>query len=134
MSDFDKELKEMMRAYLADKGAKVEFTRYLGSDDPQPSPFGWQDHDAVMHTRSKTAQYPGEGCHWVIPEGSVVQEERYYVFEDTDQADRAEVGLNVKHVDCACGEYKDVTLRVTASLGEAIKAILRYESTKRMEL
>jgi hypothetical protein len=132
MSNFDNELKEMMRLYLATSGVKVDFEERWGN--LYPNVWGWEDSNSVHHMRPASGKYPGDGCYWVVPEGSVVKEETYSQFDGTGHCARYEVGINVEHVDCACGKYKDVTIRVTASLGEAIQQLLNYDPAKEMKL
>jgi hypothetical protein len=130
MSQFDDELKDLMRVYLATSGRKVLFEEKYPGAEPDVSPYAWMDFDAIDHVRG----YSGVGCHWIVPNGSHVKEETYSQFVGTDYGNEDEVGLNVSGVNCACGKYKDVTIRVCASLGEAIRHLLGYDPTKEMTL
>lgn len=120
----DNEIKEGMRRLLAEKGRKVRFC-----DKPwgtEVSSYGWTDYEAWEHIDN--------GCHWVIPEGITVREEAYSMFDGTFTGNKTEVGINAAGIDCACGKYKNVTIRVTSSLGEAIKTLCGYDTTRQMEL
>ncbi len=134
MSD---EVKAGIRKLLADKGRMVQFEEGWGGE-PTVSTYGWHDTDSYDHIIGR--DYSGsrvkktKPCEWVIPEGTIVQEESYSQFCGTFTNNRDEVGLNAAGVSCKCGKYKDVTIRVAMSLGEAIKAIVGYDTTKAMKL
>ena len=124
MSDTSAEIKAGMRRLLAEKGHKVQFQERYGPDDV--SPYGWSDYDAWEHIIN--------GCSWVVPEGTVVKETTYSMFDGTFTGNKDEVGLNAAGVHCACGKYTDVTIRLTTSLGEAIRTLVGYDPTGEMEL
>lgn len=129
----DDQIKAAMRQFVADKGMKVNFKepRYSWEKEDDVSTYGWADYDAVDHV--STGKY-GDGCFWVVPEGTVVKEYTYSMFTGTFADNDEEVGINAIGCHCKCGKYKDVTLRVTSSLGDAIQALLGYDPTKQMEL
>lgn len=122
------EMKQGMRRLIAEKGQKANFTtNYRG--EPELSMYGWTDYDAVEHCASY-----GDDCTWVVPEGVTVVEETISTFCGTFADNQDEVGVNAAGCHCACGRYKDVTLRVTCSLGEAIQSLIGYDTTKTMQL
>lgn len=135
----EQNIKDGMRQFLADKGKKVRFedSRGLG---PEVSIYGWNDYDASCHLAGrewddKTDKRRNDPpCHWVIPEGTTVTEETYSQFRGTFTGNDDEVGIYASGVSCACGKYKNVTIRVTSSLGEAIQALLGYDPTKEIKL
>lgn len=118
------EIKAGMRRFLAEKGRKVKFRDEEWDD---VSAYGWSDFDAVDHIIVA-------GCSWVIPEGTVVEEHTYSMFDNTFTGNKDEVGLNASGCHCACNKYKNVTLRVTSSLGEAIRSIFGIDSHAQLEL
>ena len=126
------EIKAGMRQWLQDSGEKVQFEERWGRQ--VPAVYGWQDSDAHYHIHPNPRVDKQEPCRWVIPEGAVVVEETYSQFVGTYATNQQEVGLNVAGVSCACGKYTDVTLRIVATLGEAIQALLGYDPNKRLEL
>lgn len=132
------DIKAGMRRLIAEKGDKVEFTQdYDGK--PKASSYGWRDWQAADHIagRERNEQEQEHGspkCEWIVPEGITVHEETYSMFAGTFVGNEDEVGLNAPGCHCKCGKYKDVTLRVTCSLGEAIKTLVGYDTTRQMEL
>lgn len=119
----DAEIKAGMRKFLAEQGRMVKFEERYGFK--HVSTYGWSDYENSDHMRR---------CSWVIPEGTVVKEETYSQCLGTFTSNRDEVGLNAEGVSCACGKYKDVTIRVTSTLGEAIRSILGYDPSTSLEL
>ena len=120
----DDEIKAGIRQLIAKKGQKVVFDERYSYR--AVSCYGWTVYDAWEHFL--------DGCSWVIPQGIVVTEETYSMFAGTFTGNDDEVGLNAPGCRCKCGKYTDVTLRVTCSLGEAIRELIGYDSTKRLEL
>lgn len=85
------------------------------------STYGWVDADALFHALS-TDHAGGKGCSWIVPEGVTLTEESYSQFEGTDADNSYKTGVNVSGAECACGQYRDVTLRYEAgTLGEILK-------------
>ncbi len=126
MTEFDDQLKAGMRRLVAEKGRKVNFSERAWEE---VSVYGWADYDAVEHTASY-----GDNCEWVVPEGTKVTEKTYSMFMGTWSDNEDEVGINAEGVSCKCGKYKDVTIRATCSLGEAIRSLIGYDSTREMRL
>ena len=133
MSTVDDEIKAGIRRLITEKGRPVEFKEDWNGK-PKVSIYGWTDYNAMAHIHPYTKG--AKGCEWVVPEGIVVQEETYTQFVGTfaSPPNEDEIGLNAPGCRCKCGKYKDVTLRVTCSLGEAIQTLIGYDTTKRMEL
>lgn len=117
MSKVDEQIKAGMRRFLAEAGQKVSEQRDI---------YAWNDQKAYQHI--------ADGCAWQVPEGVVVKEVSFYTFAGTFTGCDTEIGLNAEGCRCACGRYKGVTLRVDCSLDTAIRTILGYEATTRMEL
>lgn len=133
MSEMDAEIKARMRDWLAEHGTKVKFDDRYGYKSVDT--FGWEDQGAFSHIHGdKYNEAAGGPCYWVIPEGTVIKEESYSQFNGTDQDNSYEVGINAEHIDCACGKYKDVTVRIASSLGDAIQALLGYDPSKQITL
>lgn len=124
-TDVEKQIKEGMRQYLERSGQKVDWEEH--SWGRSANVYGWWDHTAYYHIRD-------DKCRWIVPEGTVLKEETFSLFEGTDCDNRMEVGLNADGCRCACGKYADVTLRITASLGEAIRGVLGYDPRKQLVL
>lgn len=133
----DENYKAELRHLVEKKGVPVEINRDAEYDFDEVSTYGWVDHEARDHA---TAHYPGENgcaryddtlypctrhdaCEWIIPTGAELKERTYSQFADTDSSNVNEVGINVYPAHCACGKYKDVTLRYTASLAETLREL-----------
>ncbi|AID58878.1 hypothetical protein PBI_GAIA_59 [Mycobacterium phage Gaia] len=116
----EQEIKDGIRRLLVEKGQKVLIEEWGGV-----SPYGWTDYDAWEHA---------DECHWVIPEGVVVEEVSYDMFDGTFTSNKNEVGLNATGCRCACGKYTDVTLRYVGALGEAIRSIIGYDPSSQVRL
>lgn len=107
-----------MRKYIAENGRPGQVQRrWL---EPRVSAFGWEDNEAIKHIRK-------DKCSWIVPEGAAVEEFVYSEFDGTDCDNRMEIGINTDSVDCACGKYMDITLRVNGSLSDAIKYVCNYD-------
>lgn len=130
----DDEIKAGMRRLVLERGYKVRENRDI---------FRWMDHDAAYHilgqgpvvrkgkNYGRKQQKP---CHWILPDNAVVDEVTYFEFDGTFTDSKPNIGLNVEGCRCACGKYKDVTLRVEMRLSEAIQTIIGYDPAKRMEM
>ncbi len=126
MSEWSDEYKTKVRDFMARKGRPVLFSETSWDGTPEPSPYGWVDHDADLHCRQPSDKYPdlGDGCSWIVPEGAVLTEETYSQFTDTVSSNDNEVGSNASGCRCACGKYTDITLRWTGSVTEMLHDIL----------
>lgn len=113
-------LKQLIRTLVEERGAPVRFTGTDWQGNPEPSYYGWEDHEAQRHVHP----YEEPGCAWVIADQAVLIEKTYGVFDGTDHSGLDEVGINISPVRCACGKYDDMTLRYAASLGEVLKYVL----------
>lgn len=123
MTKVDDEIKAGMRRLVAEKGRKLD---YCESAYEEVSQYGWTDYEAWEHIDG--------GCEWVIPPGTKVIEKTYSMFDGTFTSNKDEVGINAEGVSCKCGKYKRVTIRVVMSLGEAIRELIGYDSTREMVL
>lgn len=123
MTEFDDQLKAGMRRLVAEKGKKIN---YSDRDWEEVSQYGWTDFRAWEHIDTC--------CEWIVTEGTKVTEKTYSMFVGTFVDNEDEVGINAEGVSCKCGKYKDVTIRATCSLGEAIQSLIGYDSTREMEL
>lgn len=116
----DKQLKQLIRNLVEAKGAPVDFRETSRKGEPEPSYYGWKDYTAHKHVHP----YQEEGCRWIIDEQALLIEKTYGQFCGSDVSGIDEVGINIAPVDCACGAYRGITLRYTASLGEVLKYVL----------
>lgn len=125
-NQWTEEYRAAVRKFIAEKGSKVQVAekRYDWQEDDEVSTYGWSDYEAYKHTRSAEGKYPGDGCHWIVPEGARLYERSYSQFTDTFHSNEDEVGVNVKGCRCACGKYEDVILRWTGSLTDILHSIL----------
>ena len=125
MTDWTDEYKAAMRSFMEKHGMKVvvEERFYDWAEDDDVSPYGWGDHEAYSHVRPAEGKYPGEGCHWIVPEGAKLYERTYSQFAGTFVDNENEVGINVAGCRCACGKYTDVILRYTGTLAEVMREI-----------
>lgn len=125
MSDWTDEYRARMREFMEKNGVKVEVQekRYDWQDYDEVSPYGWSDHAAARHVRPTDGGWPGEGCHWIVPEGARLYERIYGQFQDTYTDNKHEVGINVTGCRCACGRYEDVILRYTGTLADVMQQI-----------
>lgn len=124
MSDWTDDYKRLMREFMERRGAKIEVSdRYDWEDADAVSTYGWHDYQAGQHVRPAEGQYPGDGCHWIVPEGAVLYERTYSMFTDTFHDNQDEVGINVKGCHCACGKYADVILRFDGSLADVMREL-----------
>lgn len=133
MTDWNEEYRAKVRDFMARNGKRILVDKRYGFDpDDAVSPYGWTDYDAMEHVRSvEIKKYPGEGCHWIIPEGAVLYERTYYMFNGTFHDNTDEIGVNVKGCRCACGKYEDAILRWTGSVGEMLHDILNLPDSQK---
>jgi hypothetical protein len=132
--EWEAEYKAKLRKFMEDKGAKVEINEDAEYEWDEVSPYGWSDYDAVDHTRPAQGRWPGDGCHWVVPEGATLTERTYSMFDGTFTDNKDEVGINVHPAHCACGKYTDVTLRYVGSLGDVIRELTGVPKYPTIEL
>lgn len=124
------EIKAGIRRLVVEQGRPVKFEQqYSYSNDLQVSPYGWVDWDAEAHVKpDRYGKKKGlAGCEWVVPTGILVKETTYSQFCGTFASNENEVGLNAPGCRCACGYLDNVTLRLSISLGEAIRTIIGYD-------
>jgi hypothetical protein len=125
MSEWNDEYKARMREFMEKHGTKVDVIDkcYSWEENDQANIYGWADFDSLEHFRSAEGKYPGDGCHWVVPEGSKLYERTYNQFQDTFIGIKEEVGINVAGCHCACGKYQDVILRYRGTLADVMQEI-----------
>lgn len=130
MSD---EYKAKLRAFMAEKGRAVQFEepRYSWQTGKEVSSYGWINMGAEDHVRPVGG---GEGCRWIVEQGVELTEETYSMFTDTDADNAREVGINVSPVHCACGKYRDVTLRYVGSLTDVLHTLLELPTRPTLTL
>lgn len=116
--------RDRIRAFMLTHGEAVQFNLFR-----EVSPYGWEDSEINGHAH--TTQWYQAPCRWVIPEGALLTEERYSMFEGTFAENRDELGVNVTGCRCACGKYTDVTLRWVGSLADILWAILELPAGRR---
>lgn len=86
--------------------------------------YGWHDRKAQYHCKP-VEQWNGDGCHWVMPDGTPdIREYMYSMFGDTSRGNDDEVGIELNGVSCACGKYTGQTLRIEGSIGDLLDRIL----------
>lgn len=126
MSEFSEEFKATIRDFITRKGEPIEFRReyWMDEDDPlSVSEYGWRDIRASYHCLPNYKWNKDGGCHWVVPEGTFLYEETYSMFDGTGCDNRMEEGVNIRGCHCACGKYRDITLRWTGTLADLINHI-----------
>ncbi|MFS0884921.1 hypothetical protein [Aeromicrobium sp. 179-A 4D2 NHS] len=86
--------------------------------------YGWHDRKAQYHCKP-VDQWNGDGCHWVMPDGTPdIREYTYSMFGDTIRGNDTEVGIELSGVSCACGQYENQTLRIEGTVGDLLDRIL----------
>lgn len=125
-----------IRALLEAEGIPVVIDerkreRYPTYPDLWVSNYGWKYDAAHLHVHPRRGA-PEDGCAFVIPEGAELIETTYSEFMDTVAGNKDEIGINAyggpadapTTIQCVCGKYKGLTLRLEGSLGDIIQAVL----------
>ena len=121
------EYRELVRDFMARNGRPMQVNRDATWSGDRVSTYGWGHEDWKIHRH--VSEYgprnlQGESCHWIVPEGATLEEHTYSMFAGTFTENTDEHGCEVYPVHCACGRYKDITLRWTGSLTEMLHDIL----------
>lgn len=102
--------KQPLRDFMATKGKPVRKER---------NPYDWSDYRADGHTG---AQYGT--CHWVVAPGALLTEASFVEWGGTFGTDTTEMAVEVTPATCACGQYRDYTLRFVGTFGEVLRGAL----------
>lgn len=127
------EYRELVRDFMARKGRAMNVNRNATWDGDRVSSYGWGDMErSYEHVAPFNPKYnQGEGCHWIVPEGAILEEHTYSMFAGTFTENTDEHGCEVYPVHCACGRYEDITLRWTGSLTEMLHDILGVDGIQK---
>lgn len=123
--DFKNEFKALIVETVLTHGAAVSLTA---------NEYGWHDYDADNHIKGKAssrARHAGEPdpepCAWVPTKETNFTEEHVYEFGDTYNGSE-KTFINVKNVNCKCGEYVDRAVRYEGKTMEFIPLMFMEES------
>lgn len=107
------ELNSLIRDLVSRRGQGV-FSRVDAHGESSISIYGWGDYKNILHTSDVSEAYGAEGCSWVIPDHATAQIINYRLYRGPDRSLKTQRGLNVFDLSCACGRYKNVTVRIVA--------------------